>query len=269
MAMTAGCDSGSDDSPAGGAGAPGTAGAPTGGAGAPVGGAGAPVGGAGAPATAGASSGGAPGTAGSIGVGGAVGEGVPLTPADGWVDKATNTLGIQGAMFAYADDTSKVGLVEDFTGTNACIKGTAAKVDLKCTPPMGMDCYGITWGAAIGLNLKQDIDPVTMMGTEPAAFDASAIKGFAFELSGATVPTSLRFKVENATGEFCTPATKPVLLGGNSFLFSDLITECWKTGGTSAETGKSNLIKIAWQVVTNSSSAVPFDFCVANVRALQ
>src|SRR5688572_4397447 len=33
-------------------------------------------------------------------------EGVPLTAADGWVDAASNTLGVQGAMFAYADDTS-------------------------------------------------------------------------------------------------------------------------------------------------------------------
>src|SRR6187399_881625 len=28
-------------------------------------------------------------------------EGVPLTPVDGWVDGASNTLGIQGAMFSY------------------------------------------------------------------------------------------------------------------------------------------------------------------------
>jgi hypothetical protein len=35
-----------------------------------------------------------------------------------------------------------------------------------------------------------------------------------------------------------------------------------------AEAGKSNLIKIAWQVVTNTTSAVPFDYCVSNVRAL-
>lgn len=203
-------------------------------------------------------------------MGGALPEGVPLTPTLGWVDGASNTIGVQGAMFAYADDTSKVGLTEDFTASNACIKGTAAKVDLKCTPVApAADCYGTFWGAAIGLNLNQAIDPVSMEGADPAPYDATALKGFAFELSGTTVPTSLRFKVENATGEFCTPATKPVLLGANTFLFSDLITECWKAGGTSAETGKSNLIKIAWQVVTNSSSAVPFDFCVANVRALK
>jgi len=204
--------------------------------------------------------------------------GVPLDPMMGWVDVMSNTLGIQGAMFSYADDTSKAGppaLVEDFTGMNACIKGTAAKVDLKCTPVApATDCYGTFWGAAIGLNLNQATDPMTMMGGMPMPYDASAIKGFAFEITGGAdatmVPTSLRFKVEDASGEYCTPpTTKPVKLGVNSFMFSDLVTKCWTTGGVSAEGAKTGLIKIAWQVVTNATGPIPFDYCVKNVRALQ
>jgi hypothetical protein len=206
-------------------------------------------------------------------------EGVPLTSADGWVDAMSNTLGIQGAMFAYADETSKAGppaMAEDFVGPNACISGTAAKVDMTSMPcatkmftPPATDCYGQYWGAAIGLNLNQPIDMTTMMGADPMPFDASAITGFAFEISGAAVPTSLRFKVEDATGEYCTPPAKPVKLGNNTFMFSDLMTQCWKAGGTSAEGAKSAIIKIAWQVVTNDKAAVPFDYCVSNVRALQ
>jgi hypothetical protein len=208
-------------------------------------------------------------TAGGSG-GGTLPEGVPLTATDGWVDAMGNALGIQGAMFSYADTTSAMGMTEDFKGPNACIKGTAAKVDLKCTPMApATDCYGQFWGAAIGLNLNQPNDPATMMGGTPMPFDASAIKGFAFEITGAAVPTSLRFKVENAGGEFCSPPAKPVKLGANTFHFSDLMTQCWKTGGMSAEGAKSAIIKIAWQVVTNDKSAVPFDYCVANLRALQ
>ena len=107
------------------------------------------------------------------------------------------------------------------------------------------------------------------MGADPMPFDASAIKGFAFEIAGAAVPVSLRFKVEDATGEYCTPPAKPVKVGANSFMFSDLMTQCWKAGGTSAEGAKAGIIKIAWQVVTNDKAAVPFDYCVSNVRALQ
>jgi hypothetical protein len=196
----------------------------------------------------------------------------------GWVDGASNALMIQGAMFEYADPTSLMGLEKNFTESNACIKGTAAKVDMAsmaCTTkmftPPATDCYGEYWGAAIGLNLNQAIDEATMMGGDPMPYDASAIKGFAFNITGAMVPTSLRFKVEDANGEFCTPSTKPVKLGANTFMFEDLIKECWapKATAATAATAKAAVIKIAWQVVTNAMGAVPFDYCVADLRALQ
>jgi hypothetical protein len=197
-------------------------------------------------------------------------EGIPLTPTDGWVDAASNTVGIQGAMFSYADTTSLESMVADFTGTNACITGTAAKVDMNCTPVApATDCYGTFWGAAIGLNLNQPIDMASGMGADPMPYDASALSGFAFEIAGDMVPTSLRFKVEDGTNEYCTPATAAVKAGANSISFDQLVTECWKAGGTAATGAKSSLIKISWQVVTNAMSTVPFDFCVTNVRALQ
>jgi hypothetical protein len=215
-------------------------------------------------------------TGGSSATGGTgpVAAGVPLTPTDGWVDQASNTLGIQGAMFAYADDTSKMGMTENFMGASACIKGTAAEVVMGCTiVPPATDCYGTFWGAAIGLNLNQPIDMTTMMGADPMPFDAGAkgITGFAFEITGEGVPTSLRFKVEDASGEYCNTKEKPVLKGANSFTFADLHSECWEMTATmnpNAEAAKSGLLKIAWQVVTKTGATVPFDYCVTNVRAL-
>ena len=55
------------------------------------------------------------------------------------------------------------------TGMKVCMSGTAAKVDTKCTPPAGIDCFGVTWGAAIGFNLNQPnvpdpTDPTKMIG---------------------------------------------------------------------------------------------------------
>jgi hypothetical protein len=231
--------------------------------------------------------GGTTGTTGGTGGAGGTGpvaEGVPLTPdTGGWVDGAGNTLGIQGAMFAYADDTTKASMMgtcptegceTPFT-VNAgppvavCIQGEAAKVDMNCTPVApATDCYGTFWGAAIGLNLNQPIDPATEMGADPMPFDAATagIKGFAFNITGDSVPTSLRFKVEDATGEYCTASATPVMVGANTFTFDQLVTECWTTGGTPS-TG-NGLLKIAWQVVTNASSTVPFNFCVSDVRAV-
>jgi hypothetical protein len=225
------------------------------------------------PSGAGAASGGA--------AGGPAMEGVALTPVDGWVDSQSNGLLAQGAVFAFGDETSKMGMVEDFKGSNACIKGTAAKVDtasdvcknMTFTPP-AKDCYGQYWGAAIGMNLNQPIDPATGEGVvTPLPFDATAVKGFTFTVAGNTVPApgSFRFKVEDGTKEYCNPAAIKVKVGVNTVLFSDLVSECWAVmtpPAPTAETAKKNLIKISWQVVTNTSSTVLFDFCISDVRAI-
>jgi hypothetical protein len=214
-----------------------------------------------------------PSSGGTTGVGGSVVTptgGVPLTPVNGWIDGSSNELGIQGAMFAYADETSAERMMDDFIRDHACISGIAAKVDLQCTPvPPAGDCYGTYWGAAIGLNLNQAINPETRMGEAPLPYDASGLDGFSFEVTGPGVPASLRFKVETAAAEFCSPPPRPVRLGSNSFRFDELLEHCWAPGGMSAEAAKSQIVKIAWQVVTNSAAEVPFDFCVGSLRALR
>ncbi len=57
-----------------------------------------------------------------------------------------------------------------------------------------------------------------------------------------------------------------MVLGANSFAFDELVTECWTTGGSPSP--GNGLVQISWHVVTNAASTTPFDFCIANVRAL-
>jgi len=176
--------------------------------------------------------------------------------------------------------------LKDATATTACIKGTAAKVDMasaacmnKMFTPPATDCYGEYWGAALGFNLNQAIDMTTMEGGTPMAFDASLIKGFYFVISDhddhsgvVPGPSALRFKVNDSDGkEYCNTSALKVKSGENTVLFSDLTTECWAPTDMSSKITadvEKKFIKIAWQVVTNSSAAVPFDFCVGNVKAL-
>lgn len=197
-------------------------------------------------------------------------EPLPIVPHDGWVDAASNPLAIQGAAFAYADDVSREGMTQDFNGKNACIAGSGARVELSCTPVLpATDCFGTLWGAAIGVNLNQPVDRATGQGLMPQAYDASGLAGFAFTLSGARLPAGMRFKVEDSSDEYCT--WKPLQAGRNTVLFSELETECWehaKQGGHSAVSAQANLIKISWQVVTNTASTTPFDFCVSDVVGL-
>jgi hypothetical protein len=196
---------------------------------------------------------------------------------------------VQGAMFSFADPTTTAGppmMAEDFTLGNACIKGIAAKVDKTCTPPAGMDCFGVYWGAAVGLNLNQpEVDdpanPGMKMGGAPVAFDASAITGFAFEITppaGGTgmIPTSLRFKVDEGDNapEYCSGAETPIKAGENVVTFEQLRTKCWEPKTmqptpVTAATAKTKMVKISWQIPTKDSGTTPFDFCVANIRALK
>lgn len=139
-------------------------------------------------------------------------EPLPIVPHDGWVDAASNPLAIQGAAFAYADDVSREGMIQDFSGKNACIAGSGARVELSCTPVLpATDCFGTLWGAAIGINLNQPVDPATGQGLMPQAYDASGLAGFAFTLSGARLPAGMRFKVEDSSDEYCT--WKPLQAG--------------------------------------------------------
>ncbi len=185
-----------------------------------------------------------------------------LNPLDGWVDGGNNSAGIQGAMYYYADNTTAQSITSDFTGNNACIAGVGPWVDLDCGAP---DCYGEYWGAAIALNLNQPIDPVTMVASEAQPFDAASrgIVGFAFDLTGAAIPGSMRFIAEDLDGQYCTGAAQPLLPGANLVLFSELMRDCWNGFGEPPDT--SAITKIAWQVVTNTSSETPFDYCISNI----
>jgi hypothetical protein len=222
-----------------------------------------------------AGSGGVAGVAGSDATAGgpSAPEEVRLTPADGWLAGTSNTLSIQGAIFPYADPVATLSLISDFTGANACIKGTAPKVDLSCIPDPGSDCYGKYFGSGIGLYLNQPLDDTTDPPTvlSPVAYDASSLKGFSFELTGNAVPSvrALRFGVFTADAEFCE-INYNFKIGVNTVLFSEMRLACYSPtpGAQTTETAQSSLMRIGWHVMTNPVSAFDYDFCISNIRAL-
>jgi hypothetical protein len=111
-----------------------------------------------------------------------------------------------------------------------------------------------------------------MMGGDPVPYDASAIKGFSFDVDGMTIPLAkdFRFNIEDATTQYCTTTAKGVKPGTNTYHFTDVVSKCYATPpGPDATTIQKGVVKISWQIVTNTSSTVPFDFCISNVRALQ
>ena len=150
-----------------------------------------------------------------------------------------------------------------------------------CRPPRTATAR--TGSAALGENLNQPnvTDPATMMhGRRDAQCRStpSALKGFAFDVEAGTdgtVPVPLPAQPSASTSKTRATSTVPRPPRASSpartaITFTDLVTKCYATPpGPSADTAKSALIKISWQVVTSPTSTVPFDFCISNVRALQ
>ena len=238
----------------------------------------------------------AAGAGGAAGVGGAAGADAASAAGAAADESAllsfnggriTNSeLDVHGVIFAESDSHTAENMTSNLTPpvarsvVNACIKGTASQVDRASEPcilqeftPPALDCFDEYWGADIAMHLNQELD--TAEGGTPAPFDASALKGFSFEIDGATVPanSALRFEVQAGERMFCSGGVVRIGSGFNRVLFSQLPEDCFKQlrsdeSRPTAQDVQSGIIKVSWRVVTNSNAEVPFDFCVSNVRAL-
>ncbi len=185
-----------------------------------------------------------------------------LRPLDGWVHIEENTVGVQGAIYTFSDPLSSISPATfESSGRSFCVSGQATQVP--CTTPDDCD-YSTYWGVGAGMNLNEP------PGGVPGPYNATAagVTGISFDITGATVPLSMRFKavVAGDSTDYCTGPTLEPRAGTNFVLLSDLSANCYEVpaGGPP---NASQLEAIQWQVFTNSQSAVPFDFCISNIRA--
>jgi len=183
-----------------------------------------------------------------VGTGPATAE-VPITPADGWVDCATNSIGLQGSFFTYSDGTSTV-TPEDFSaaGAEICVTGMAAA--------SGTDI----WGAGVGFNLNQDAGSDTANEWDATA---AAITGISFNISALPAGGLVRLIYASGGTDYCVEITAT---GAQTVLFSATAEECWAEtpGGAPAET---TLQAVKWQVAA-VTDAYSFDFCISDIKAV-
>ena len=226
----------------------------------------------------------------------------------GWVDRtATGTTGIQGAWYGYGDGAGADGLSSSGdcvklgghpantcsmisspmngnfanTGGIMCTTGTAALV---LNGSNGMPDYSEMWGAGIALDLNAEGGDA---GGTKSPYNATMnhVIGFSFDfvdMTGAPLApplTGLRV-------EFPTPATgssaafwgsspagsnvagaSPVKKGHNSFTF-DKVAGPFYAPATAPAFDPMNINSIQFHVFTNTSSSVPYSFCIANLTAL-
>ena len=198
------------------------------------------------------------------------GTGVALLPVDGWVDTATNGLGIQGSFFVGTDAEgggSSTVSPQNFAaaGSEICVQGVGSQV--------GVDQYGVTayardWGAIVGLILSQDVQNGAVNGWSPST-PSGLLAGFSFVITGPVIPPLLRFTVVNADSTlfYCTPAAEP---SGSlqSYRLDDLETECWFPGMGVAASQSDTFSHIEWTIPTTTEAPTPFNFCVSDVQGI-
>jgi hypothetical protein len=184
---------------------------------------------------------------------------------DGWIDAASNPLGIQGWVYAKDDceaatsaglncaqrDSSLIGpdgkqgwSIED---GSVCVKGVAEQV----SDP------AVQWGFEVGITLNQTRDGV------PMAYDASKLKGFAAQIRG-ILPEDLRFEVQMNDGddEYVTMVRVP---SDATVRFSTL------THSASAENpfDPARITSIALHPMPSSFAPVYYAFCLTSFGALE
>jgi hypothetical protein len=187
------------------------------------------------------------------------GSGNMLLASDGWVDGATNGVGVQGAFFVYVDhsNVTTIAAKPGASATGYCVQGTAAQV-------INMD-FGGTFGAVAALNLQQAPGIDT-----PGPYDAAAnhVAGFGFDISGDT-GGALRFVVKafNVHDGYCINNVPECATSCSvEFGLDELHQNCWTPGGPVPPA--NSLAALEWQITTNENEPVPFDFCIENLHAV-
>jgi hypothetical protein len=248
---------------------------------------------------AGGTSTGAGGTAGSstsAGTGGTVVDTTPLPGVnlmpneEGFMKTAKNELGIQGAWYAFgcADAViePKEGSRYDNPG-KMCFKGTAPMVTDKDGD--GALDYSTIWGAGIGFDLcAQSAEEagdagVGDAGATPAKYPMSACPynadlvtkmiGVGVRFSGTVNATELRVQFnegDSVANSYyrVTPAEVSSRAGIKVEFKDPLVKTHYNTKLKPGGADPNNILAVQFQIPTNTTTAVDWDFCVEEITAL-
>ncbi|HEY4016617.1 MAG TPA: hypothetical protein VGM06_24945 [Polyangiaceae bacterium] len=187
--------------------------------------------------------------------------GIPILPDDtGFVAPTSNSAGIHGSWFVYSD-------CNDLGGQNCAMVASPTAVGSFPNTGGSMCTSGTTssaagaWGAGIALELD-DGPP-----QEPFDTVAAGIKGFCFQLTGPTLPTTtvrVAFPTQdnNDNAYFQSVST----VGQHTVLFANTAQGSWVTTPQAFEPTLVTLIQ--FQIPSSSVATVPWDFCVEGLTAV-
>jgi hypothetical protein len=160
-----------------------------------------------------------------------------------------------------------------------CASGTAARVVTDTASPTAVDYSGI-WGAVIALGFNGYTNGIAALPGSGYDAPAHGIVGVSFDID--TVPSTggaLAFRVEFPTAavpgvtdtdsaywDGATSNTSPVTVGKNVILWSNVLGPMYEISAPPFD--PTQLVAIQFHVITNATTAVPFNFCISNLTAL-
>jgi len=188
-----------------------------------------------------------------------------LTPTNGRVECATNDFGIEGDWKINSADPALI--TSAFTGSMVCANGTIAQV-VATTTSGGEPDFGRYWGGGIAL----------IMHNEGAGFLAQPYNATANGLTGISVkitagakpiPAQMRFKFKMTTSNesYCIEVDGATSGQTVTLHTRDAKHNCWMPDTTST-LDPTTIENYEVQVVSQTSMAVPFDFCLSEITAL-
>lgn len=181
---------------------------------------------------------------------------VSLMPQNGYISCDSNTIGLQGYFFTYADMGGSMIAPANFemTGADICVNGTAAQVMEGADGELD---YSGTFGAGLGFNFNQDTGSSTANMWDAAAM---GIGGITFTIDPFPTGATMRVIFQSGGSDYCLQFTTG---GPHTVKFADTMSECWAETGTAPS--PTTLQQVKWQVATDDTMAYPFDFCLTGL----
>jgi len=176
---------------------------------------------------------------------------VPGLGGGGWVDRSTNCVGIQGAVFVYFDTGGSNAYLTSTTN-HICVAGLA-----KHDAALG----STHWGAVVAIQLNNN-------GVGETLYDATAhgVTGFDFTLSGASVPSGLvaEYLVDGQATPYCEVINGA---GAKTSLISNSHPGCYLADAGASVPPADSLVRLEFKILANTTTDVNFDFCIDNLTA--
>jgi hypothetical protein len=178
---------------------------------------------------------------------------VPGLNGTGWIDRATNCVGIEGAIFVVQDMASG-GSTGYFTSVtdHFCVAGTA-----KHSAVIDSTHWGVTF--ALQLNNVSSVE-------QPYNATSHGVTGFDFTISGANIPAGLRavYRVDGEATEYCKVVAGA---GATTTLINDAHPQCYLADAGATTPNATLLRRLEFEVPANTTTDVDFAFCVDALTA--